>query len=53
MDLNYLYHRQQVSQFHADNAACGQSRHAHQAMADAYGILISQSKNSIQQAPQS
>ncbi|NUS99416.1 MAG: hypothetical protein HOP96_00375 [Sphingomonas sp.] len=47
MDLNYLYHRQQVAQYNADQSACAQSRNAHQAMADAYGVLIGQSKNSI------
>jgi hypothetical protein len=45
MDLNYLYHRQQVSLFNADNAACGRSRRAHQSMADAYAALIAVAKN--------
>lgn len=45
MDLNYLYQRQQVSQFNADNAACGNSRKSHQDMADAYGALIAGSRN--------
>ena len=36
MDLNYIYHRQQVSQFMADTAACTEARHAHQGLADAY-----------------
>ena len=45
MDLNHLYYRRQVSQYHADNAICAQSRHAHQAMADSYGVLIEQTKN--------
>ena len=45
MDLNYLYNRQQVSQYCADNAACDESRQSHQEMADAYGMLISQAKN--------
>lgn len=45
MDLNYLYKRQQVSLFNADNAACGRSRRAHQSMADAYAALISVAKN--------
>lgn len=40
MDLNYLYFRQQVSQFNADNAACEYSRSAHQQMADAYSARI-------------
>ena len=29
MDLNYLYFRQQVSQFNADSAACNTSRRVH------------------------
>jgi len=45
MDLNYLYHRQQVSLYCADNAACDRSRQAHQSMADAYAALISVAKN--------
>lgn len=45
MDLNYLYHRQQVSQFRADEAACRESRHAHQLLADSYGVLIEQIKS--------
>jgi hypothetical protein len=44
MDLNYLYFRQQVSQFNADNAVCGNSRGAHQEMANAYGQLIAKAK---------
>ncbi len=40
MDLNYLYHRQQVSEFKADNAACDQSRGAHRELADRYWALI-------------
>ena len=47
MDLNYLYTRQQVSLFHADNAACDKSRRAHQSMADAYTALIAVTKNSV------
>jgi hypothetical protein len=45
MDLNYLYHRQQVSLYCADNAACDRSRQAHRSMADAYAALISVAKN--------
>ena len=45
MDLNYLYGRQQVSLFNADNAACDRSRLAHQAMADTYAALIADAKN--------
>ena len=45
MDLNYLYLRQQVSRFNADNAACGNSRRVHQEMAKAYGMLIAEARN--------
>jgi hypothetical protein len=45
MDLNYLYHRQQVSLYCADNVACDRSRQAHRSMADAYAALISVAKN--------
>lgn len=45
MDLNYLYQRRQISQFNADNAACGNSRRSHQNMADAYGALIASARN--------
>jgi hypothetical protein len=45
VDLNYLFQRRQISQFNADNAACGISRKAHQDMADAYGALIATARN--------
>ena len=45
MDLNYLYFRQQVSRFNADNAACDISRQVHQEMAVAYGVLIADAQN--------
>lgn len=45
MDLNYLYFRQQVSRFNADNAACEPSRQAHQKLADAYGVRIATARN--------
>lgn len=47
MDLNYLNFRQRVSQFNADNAACGDARRAHQDMADAYAALIRSSRNCL------
>ena len=40
MGLNYLYHRQQVSAFNADNAACERSRKVHRTLEAAYGALI-------------
>jgi hypothetical protein len=47
VDLNDLYHKRQVSQYHADNAICAQTRHAHQEMADSYGALIEETRNRI------
>jgi hypothetical protein len=44
MDLNYLYYRQQVSSFMADNAACEESRRSHREMADGYRALIDTAK---------
>jgi hypothetical protein len=49
MDLNYLFFRQQVSQFNADNAACDNSRDAHQEMADAYGALILAARQTVRE----
>ncbi len=46
----YLYQRQQVSKYRADNAGCDESRNAHQVMADAYGTLITQTKKSAPEA---
>jgi hypothetical protein len=45
MDLNYLYRRQQISKFNADNADCESSRKSHQDMADAYWALIATARN--------
>jgi hypothetical protein len=47
MDLNYLYFRQQVSQFNADNATCDNSRNSHQELADAYGLLIADARQPV------
>ena len=44
MDLNYIYYRQQVSQFMADTASCVEARYAHQGMADAYSLWIADAK---------
>jgi len=44
MDLNYLYHRHQVSLFMADNAACEQSRLAHRGLVAAYAEKIEAAK---------
>ena len=45
MDLNYLYFRQQISRFNADNAACEHARRAHRELADAYGMRIAKARN--------
>ena len=44
MDLNYLLQRQQVALHRAQHAACDQSRHAHQDMADTYATRIAEVK---------
>lgn len=44
LDLNYLYHRHQVSLFMADNADCEQSRRVHRELADGYAARIAQAK---------
>jgi hypothetical protein len=40
MDLNYLYHRQQISLMRADRAACDPSRAAHEGLASLYSSMI-------------
>ena len=40
MDLNYLYHRQQVSLFMSQNAQCANARIAHAELAAAYQARI-------------
>jgi len=47
MDLNYLYHRHQVSLFMADNADCEQSRRAHRELADGYAARIASAKRPV------
>ena len=44
MDLNYVHHRQQVSDFMSNNAACDCSRLVHRKMADAYALQITNAK---------
>lgn len=46
MDLNYLYHRQQVSLMRADAAACVEARRAHLGLAREYREQI----RTVQQA---
>jgi hypothetical protein len=40
MDLNYLYHRHQVSLYMSDHASCDRSRRIHRTFTDAYAALI-------------
>lgn len=47
MDLNYYHHRQQVSDFMSDNAACECSRIVHRKLADAYALLIVNAKIAV------
>lgn len=44
MDLNYLYHRHQVSLFMSEHASCDDSRRAHGALADGYAARIAGAK---------
>ena len=45
MDLHYLYQRQQVSRFMADNAASEHARRVHQELADGYAERIAGATN--------
>ena len=45
MDLNYLYHRQQVSRTMAENAACRCSRLAHRGLEKGYAARIAAAKS--------
>jgi len=40
VDMNYLYHRQQVEHMRADRASCTASEKAHRGMAELYSLLI-------------
>jgi len=44
MDLNYLYHRHQVSLFMADNAASHEVRRIHRELAHRYAGQIADAK---------
>jgi len=44
MDLNYLYHRHQISCFMAANAACQSSRLVHRDLAERYATAIAAAK---------
>ena len=45
MDLNYLYHRHQISLFRADNAASDAARDVHRELAASYAACIDAAKN--------
>jgi hypothetical protein len=47
MDLNYLYHRHQVSLFMADNAASDAARSIHRELADRYASEIADAKRPL------
>jgi len=49
MDLNYLYHRHQVSLFNAENATCNESRRAHLSLATSYASKIELAKRDKRQ----
>lgn len=44
MDLNYLYHRHQVSIFMAANAASDEARRVHRELAERYAAQIAHAK---------
>lgn len=50
MDMNYIYFRQQVAQFMADNASSREARHAHQGMADAYRVRMDDARTAALRA---
>ena len=47
MDLNYLYHRHQISLFMADNAPSQEARHVHRELADRYAARIADAKTPV------
>ena len=47
MDLNYLYHRHQVSLMRADAAAGSEARHAHRGLAREYAQLIERTQSDL------
>jgi len=40
LDLKYFLYREQVSLMRAERASCSEARHAHRALARAYGELV-------------
>ena len=53
MDLNYLYHRHQVSLFMADNAASTAAQEVHRELAHSYASRIAAAKNPMKLIPAS
>jgi hypothetical protein len=47
LDLNYLYHRHQVSLFMAENAASDEARSIHRELAHRYAGQIADAKRPI------
>jgi hypothetical protein len=45
MDLNYLYHRRQISLFMADSAASAAARRDHLELAEIYAARIGRAKS--------
>ena len=46
MDLNYLYHRHQISLFRAVNGATKAARRVHSELAEGYASLITTARTS-------
>lgn len=51
MDLNYLFHRHQISLMRADEAGCSEARWAHEQLAQSYARLIEQNRADRPQGP--
>lgn len=47
MDLNYLYHRHQISLFMAENAHCEDARRVHRELAHRYASQIDEAKTPV------
>ena len=45
MDLNYLFHRQQVERYRSESARSGEARHAHALLAALYEAKIQRLTN--------
>ena len=45
MDLNYLYHRHQISIFMADNAASEEARRVHRELGKRYAARIAEARH--------